>query len=71
MNIWYKIRFSLLIPQTSENFDILSRFNLHMHNVKFAGNNSLKLILKTKVFMLQERIIGTTDIIGTVWIFLK
>ena len=31
--IWYKIRFSLLIPQKSENFDILSRFNLHMRNI--------------------------------------
>ena len=71
MSIWYKIRFSLLIPQKSENFDILSRFNLHMHNINFAGNNSLKLILQTKLFMLREYIIGTTDLIGTVWIFLK
>ena len=33
MSSWYKIRFSLLIPQKSENFDILSRFNLHMLNI--------------------------------------
>ena len=33
---------------------------------KFAGNNSLKLILQIKPSMLQECIIGTTDLIGTV-----
>ena len=33
MSIWYEIRFSLLIPQKSENFGILSRFNLYTRNV--------------------------------------
>ena len=33
MSIWYKIRFRLLTPQKSENFDILSRFNLHIRSI--------------------------------------